>query len=161
MDADPVYAAASALISGRGAFLRCDRGDALYVTNLPMKCERADDVRPALARAGFSVTEAGGCLYLTPADAWMDRFGQWALEQTAQSPLTIQLMKRRGYGISAPERALWIAGLKTLRVGRSDGYEKRLRRTAAEALRLRAGGGLWACGLINDMNEQYEREDRL
>ena len=66
------------LLSGTGAFLRCDRGGALYVTNLPARCDRWRELAQAMRDAGFRVEERGALLAVVPDGAWRTRFEQWA-----------------------------------------------------------------------------------
>ena len=79
----PVREAALELLDGvKGVFLRCDRGDALYVTNEPMRTEQKIDWEAA----GFRVREERGLAFLLPDDCWADRIYEWASERVGMGP---------------------------------------------------------------------------
>jgi len=139
------------------AFLRCDRGVHLYVTNAP-------------ALGGGAVPEeflgerAGGLLYLTPEDVWIDAFTRWAEPRCAGNALYREFLRFERRAVDGASRALWLAGLKALELGareaERENYERKVRQCAALSLRAREGGGaLAACAAClailreNDENE--------
>ncbi len=148
---NPIRTRVGAALDGTGAFLRCDRGGALYVTNLPSR--RADwrERAAALEAAKVRCEARGGLLFLTPEPGWAAAFAAWAEESIAVGALTRQLDKRRGMPLCAQEEACWIEGLKRLELNDAGDYERTLRQTAAVALRKRCGGLLYACGLCLDL----------
>ena len=58
----PIRVRAEALLAGTGAFLRRDRGGALYATNLPAKQKDWEAVTAALEGEGFIVSQNGALL---------------------------------------------------------------------------------------------------
>ena len=129
-----------------GAFLRRDRGEALFVTDAPRVAPGAN-WPSVLARAGFLAAERGGLLCLTPDSAWHTR-----LEDACPAPpdaLCRGLFCFAGREIEAESLALFAAGARVL------GFERRLRQRAAACLRTQNpashGGGLYACALLNHL----------
>ena len=147
----PIRARAEALLAGTGAFLRRDRGGALYATNLPAKQKDWEAVAAKLEAEGFAVSKSGALLFLAPTLRLADEFARWAEKDAIQSELTRQLSKRRGLPVCEAEEACFIAGLKQMELNDRGDYEKRLRQTAAVALREKRGGLLYACGLCLDL----------
>ena len=147
-------AAASAALP-EGAFLRRDRGDALFVTDAPRLRPRA--VWPAaLAEAGFACTQTGGLLRLVPDARWPRR-----LEAERPEPpdaLCASLVRFRGMEPEAESLRLFALGAKCLEVGGDAArFDRLLRQRAAVCLRSNAlnpkkpprGGGLYACALLD------------
>ena len=134
-----------------GAFLRRDRGEALFVTDAP---RIAGDVgwRTALADAGFWVRERGDLARLTPGPEWLAR-----LEAEYPAPpdaFCRGFVRFAGRAVEPKSLALFALGARLLDGGADDGrFERRLRQRAAECLRMNPstprGGGLYACALLN------------
>ena len=145
-DAGPLRqlrAAARAALPAR-AFLRRDRGDALFVTNAPAFDPALQDI------PGFSAERRGGLLYLLPDASWLARW-----ERRSPEPPDDLCAKLRRFRGATPDREnlLLIAqGLKLLDGGATPedtaGYDRAVRRRAAVALRGGCGGGLYASALI-------------
>lgn len=136
----------------RGVFLRCDRGNALYVSNYPARTETQIDW-PAL---GFHDRVEGGLAFLTPDGRWMKEFERWARERVS-FPVLTEAVKNADFGGLQPEdMSLFVEGVKSLEL-RSDAavYERAVRQRAAVCLRTKCGGAaITACALIADlMNE--------
>lgn len=149
---NPIRERLESLLSGTGAFLRCDRGGALYATNLPARCDHWRELAQAMRDAGFQVEERGALLAVVPDRAWRTRFEQWAAEQSCESELTRLFRQSAGQSVCDAETRAWIEGVKRLELCQGLGdYEKTLRQAAAVALRKRCGGALYACGLCLDM----------
>ena len=140
-----------------GAFLRRDRGDALFVTDAP-RLGAGASWREALARAGFLCEESGALARITPGSAWLK-----ALEAEHPVPpdaLCKSLMRFAGLAPDAESLRLFALGARLLDGEMDDGrFERALRRRAAECLRLNAGrtepcgGGLYACALLRTIKE--------
>lgn len=138
-----------------GAFLRRDRGDALFVTDAPRISARMDWAG-ALFEAGFYCTGSGGILRLWPAEVWLTR-----LEAACPDPpdtLCQSLLRFRGRIPDGESLKLFAFGMRCLDGG--DGaarFDRQLRQRAAACLRLNAmnpsdptrGGGLYACALLD------------
>lgn len=149
------------------AFLRRDRGEALFVTDAPALRPQTDWAA-ALAGAGFDCARAGNLLRLWPGAMWLIR-----LERACpQPPDALSRSLARFLGL-APEREsldLFALGARALDGGEGGGaYDRRLRRRAAECLRLNRitpiepirGGGLYACALLDHIimeEDHYEAE---
>lgn len=139
--------AARALLP-ENAFLRRDRGAALYITDAPRR-----GACPDWASAGFIAREANGLVRLTPGPVWLER-----LEAEYPGPpdrLSESLSRFRG----APDEAalaLFALGVRCLEAGDDPTeYEGRLRRRAAVCLREHLpGGGLYACGILRYIIEK-------
>ena len=134
--------AAAASLLPEGAFLRRDRGDALFVTDAPRRGTVPDG-----AAMGFICDMKDGLARLTPGPEWLERLE--ARHPDPPDPLCASL--RRFHG--PPDRdtlRLFAAGAKLLDGAPNDPtYARRVRQAAAVALREhRGGGGLYACGLI-------------
>lgn len=154
------HAAASAL--PEGAFLRRDRGDALFVSNAPRLCADGDWTL-ALNRAGFCCEVSGGLLRLWPDGTWLAR-----LEAEYPQPpdaLCEGLSRFAGLAPEAGSLALFALGAKALEAGAGGAaYDKALRQRAALCLRLNRtepdqptrGGGLYACALLNFIIKEEE-----
>ena len=154
--------AAAAALPG-GAFLRRDRGDALFVTDAPRLGDRMDWAGP-LFEAGFYCAVSGGLLRLWPAGIWLSR-----LEAACPEPpddLCQSLSLFRGRDPDGESLKLFAFGLRCLDGG--DGaarFDRKLRQRAAACLRLNAmnpseptlGGGLYACALLDHELEVQNR----
>lgn len=154
-------AAAAALPAG--AFLRRDRGDALFVTDAPRISARMDWAGP-LFETGFYCTGSGGLLRLWPAEIWLTR-----LEAACPEPpdaLCQSLLRFRGHIPDGESLKLYAFGMRCLDGG--DGaarFDRQLRQRAAACLRLNAmnpsdptrGGGLYACALLDHELEVQDR----
>lgn len=149
---NPIRERLEGLLNGTGAFLRCDRGGALYATNLPTRCDRWRELAQAMGAAGFLIEERGALLAVVPDRAWRTHFEQWAAEQCGESELTRLFRQSAGQSVCDEETRAWIEGVKRLELRQGLGdYEKAVRQAAAVALRKRCGGALYACGLCLDM----------
>ena len=128
------------------AFLRRDRGDALFVTNAPRLRPEAD-WRAALADAGFSCETQGGLLFLTPGQRWLDRLQACFPEPADHFSGTLA---RFAALPATPEALLLFArGARILDGEPDDGaFERGLRQAVAVALRRGGSGGLYACALL-------------
>jgi hypothetical protein len=154
-------AAAAAL--PEGAFLRRDRGDALFVTDAP-RFSAETDWAARLFEAGFFCTDNGGLLRLWPAEIWLTR-----LEAACPDPpdaLSQELLRFRGRSADGESLKLFALGIRCLDGG--DGatrFDRQLRQRAATCLRLNAmnpsdptrGGGLYACALLDHELEVHSK----
>ncbi len=148
--AEQLRAAARAALPER-AFLRRDRGDALFVSDAPRLCPPSEWA-PALDRAGFIHKADGGLLRLTPGPAWLER-----LEARFPEPpdaFCATLARFRGVPPEAESLALFAQAVKLLDgAPNDDRFDRQLRQRAAVCLRLNQnnnithGGGLYACAL--------------
>ena len=139
------------------AFLRRDRGDALFVTNAPV----FDPVIPSIP--GFILIPAGKLLQILPDESWLAEIER----QEAPDHLAASLLRFREI---APDNAglrLFARGLKILDMGASaaaneaEAYGCDLRRMAALALRNAAcGGGLYAAAcILHLLNHQIQKKE--
>ena len=136
----------------RGAFLRRDRGDALFVTDAPRRMPGAD-WQALFAPHGFDARPEGTLLRLTPGPAWID-----AVEAAFPDPpdaLSASLSRFRGLPPDPESLALFAMLTRALDAGESAAKPDRpLRQRAATVLRLNArgdppqGGGLYACAVV-------------
>jgi len=129
----PMRAAALACLQNvQGAFLRCDRGEALYVTNAPARTDACID----WAQAGFTARHEGKLTFLTPDPQWLERFVCWAEEQVETPCLSRMLHEVCFGGPDEEDMRLWIEGIKRLEM-KADAadYEKLVRQRAADCLR--------------------------
>lgn len=148
-----------------GAFLRRDRGGALFVTDAPRRAP-GSGWPDRFAGAGFIGREAEGLVHLTPGAAWLKQ-----LEAAFPEPpdgFSATLFRFAGLAPDGAALALFAQGVRTLDAKQNDGeFERRLRQRAAEALRAdshdaRIRGGLYACALIRYMIEEDEdHEDQV
>ena len=131
-----------------GAFLRRDRGDALYVTDAPLRGGKVD-----WAAAGFICREVEGLARLTPSTVWLDRLE--ARYPEPPDPLCRSLRRFSGPP-DAAALALFARAVKQLDGGERDPrYSRDLRQRAAVCLREHIpGGGLYACALANYLIEK-------
>lgn len=134
-----------------GAFLRRDRGDALFVTDAPLRGGSVD-----WAAAGFICRENEGLARLTPSAIWLQR-----LESLCPEPPGPLCRSFRRFSGPPDDVALTLfaRAMKRLDGGERDPrYARDLRQRAAVCLREHIpGGGLYACALANYMIEK-ERE---
>ena len=118
-----------------GAFLRRDRGDALFVTDAPRIGPRAD-WSLALAEAGFLCAGTDGLLRLWPDAGWLTR-----LEQACPDPpddLCRSLLRFRGLSPDGAGLKLFALGLRCLDGGEGAArFDRLLRQRAAQCLRER------------------------
>lgn len=128
------------------AFLRRDRGDALFITNAPAFEGCPDAIR------GFLPERQGNMLRILPDDTWIS-----LLEHAGDAPpdfLCASLLRFRGQIPNRTNLALFARGLKLLddihAAAEADiaAFDRLLRQRAALALRGKCGGGLYACALI-------------
>ena len=145
------------LPDARGVFLRCDRGEALYVTNAPARAAAQID----WAAAGFDARDKGKLTFLWPKKRWIPLFADWAAERTRCKGLTDALRNACFGETDEEDMRLWIEGVKRLeRRGDAREYEKMVRQRAAVCLRKRQGGGtLAACALIVEMMNEGGMKD--
>ena len=158
--------AAAAKLPDR-AFLRRDRGEALFVTNAPRLCPDAD--WPAvLSAVGFDTALSGGLLRLWPGACWLTR-----LEAAWPDPpdaFCASLRRFRGCAPEPESLRLFALGARCLDGG--DGatrFDRLLRQRAAVCLRLNAtnphepplGGGLYACALLDYALEVNDDETQM
>lgn len=151
-------AALDCLAGERGVFLRCDRGDSLYVTNAPSRMEKSVD----WAQAGFAARIDGGLAFLIPEGGWIARFNGWAQARVQEKRLSGAIGNAAFSEADGEDILLWIEGIKRLELrGNAAEYEKMVRRRAAVCLREKRGGGtLVSCALIVDMmNEGGIRDE--
>ena len=155
---NPVRRAAQQALNGcAGAFVRCDRGEGLYVTNAPQRTGNALALCEGLQRAGFMVEEQGGLWRLTPREGLVRALTAW-LEGEEQS-LYLPAWQDRAEQLA--DWALLWEGIKRLEMPGDRaalvGYEKKLRQRAALCLRTGAGGGMLPlCGqLLSRIEREY------
>lgn len=158
----PMRGAALALLpKARGIFLRCDRGEALYVSNVPARAdERAD-----WESAGFSVRKTDSLLFLTPNQCWLEPFCVWAGSAHCES---VRSLAAASFGeVEKADLRLWTVGVKLLEMGADEKaaaeYDRQVRQRAAVCLRQKRGGGtLKAAALCAEMIRQrgvFSHED--
>lgn len=135
------------LIPGR-AFLRRDRDAALFITNAP-RIAPDPAFENAVREAGFITAEENGLMRISPGPAWLLN-----LEAEYPAPpdhLSGTLLRFKGEAPVPEAMALFALGLRILDGDPPDNYEDRLRRCAAVCLRKHAGGGLYACAVVNHL----------
>ena len=157
---NPIRAAAQRMLDGvPGAFLRCDRGRALYVTNAGMRSAEQIDWNAA----GFEEENVRGLTFLSPGSCLTKAFQTWAMESVSGEGLAAAVGNACFFEMLPEDRTLFIEGVKRLEMnGDAAGYEKLVRQRAAVCLREKRGGGtLYACALIADMMKRggTENED--
>lgn len=133
-----------------GAFLRRDRGEALFVTDAP-RIAASVPWQDALAEAGFLIEERGGLAFLTPGPGWLG-----GLEAEYHAPLDEfcrGFIRFAGRKIEPESLALFALGARILDGGADEGrFDRRLRQRAAVCMRDKStscGGGLYACALLD------------
>lgn len=156
---NPVRAAAQARLEQmKGAFLRCDRGTALYVTNAPVRSEQEID----WAEAGFNARTEGKLTFLTPGLCWLEPFGRWVQAKAGEPHLSSAVSNACFGDAEEADVRLWIEGIKRMELKNpAQEYEKMVRQRAAVCLREKRGGAtLPVCGLIVDfLNEGGEANE--
>ena len=152
---NPLRARAEArLCAGRAAFLRCDRGRGLYITDARLD----EPLRAALEEDGLCAQRAGNLWRLTPGERALPALEDWLFGEA--DPLRLP-----GFDEALEEDwALLSEGLKRQELNGDSAalaeYEKRLRRRAAECLRTRRGGGLLVlCGRLLGRIEREKGEN--
>ena len=139
-----------------GAFLRRDRGEALFVTDAPLRAPETDWTA-RFGEVGFACRIEGGLARLTPDARWLQRLA----DAYPEPPDDLCASLRRFDGpVDAPSLHLFARGLKALDAGtRDDGFSRAVRQRAAVCLRdsTQSGGGLYACALLQTLMEG-ERE---
>lgn len=146
----PVRKEALRLLEGiKGAFLRCDRGDALYVTNAPQRT----DVKIDWEAAGFHVREERGLAFLTPDDRWISCLYDWAAGQGEMSSAAEHIARASSGIVEEEDRLLMMECIKRLEMkGEAEECDRMVRQRAAVCLRKKQGGGtLPVCALLVDM----------
>ena len=138
-----------------GATLRRDRGDALFVTDAPVRAG-GGNWASGLAEAGFIVRADGHLAHLTPGPDWITR-----LEADWPEPpdsLSATLIRYRGLSPDGAVLSLIAMGLRALDGGQEGpAYDRLLRQRAALCLRAPdrySPGGLYACALIDHLIER-------
>ena len=146
-----------------GAFLRRDRGDALFITDAP-RIDPGADRAVRLNAAGFTCAGSGGLLRLWPAEIWLTR-----LEAATPDPpddLCRGLFRFRGKAPDGASLKLFALGMRCLDGGEgATRFDRLLRQRAAQCLRENAmnpddptrGGGLYACALLDHELEVQHR----
>ena len=130
-----------------GAFLRRDRGDALYVTDAPRRGADAD-----WGGAGFLCRTEDGLAYLTPGPRWLSQLE--ARYPEPPDPLCASFVRFTGEP-DAEVLRLFARAVKQLDGGVDPHFNRQLRQCAAARLREhRSGGGLYACALANHLIEK-------
>lgn len=127
-----------------GAFLRLDRGEALFVTDAPRR-----GACPDFDAVGFLCRVENGLAYLAPGPEWLLTLE--AEYPEPPNPLCASLKRFDGPPDDKTIR-LFCLGLKQ---PGSAAYDRRLRQLAAATLRKHeARGGLYACGLVQYLSEK-------
>ena len=130
-----------------GAFLRRDRGDALFVTDAARR-DPGTDWPERFSRAGFVCRGREQLIFLTPAHTWIAR-----LEDEYPDPpdhFCATLSRFRGLEADGESLTLFALGAKALDGGESlERYDRLLRQRAAVCLRAKdGGGGLYGCAVV-------------
>lgn len=129
----------------KGAFLRCDRGNALYITNAALRSDEVID----WAAAGFDAQMKGKMTFLIPQDRWIAPLKEWLMEQGRGTKLHDAVCNADFGEIQLEDRQLLIDGIKQLEIRTNLDYEKAVRQRAAVCLRTKRGGGtIGVCALI-------------
>lgn len=146
VDAGPLRqmrAAARAALPPR-AFLKRDRGSALFVTNAPAFDPTLHDI------PGFILERRGALLAILPDRIWISR-----LERRHPEPpdaFCASLLRFRGQAPDRENLLLFAQGAKLLDAERAAAaiaaYDRALRQRAAVALRGGCGGGLYAAAVL-------------
>lgn len=146
---NPVRQAALALLPEvRGVFLRCDRGNSLYVTNAPALTDEKIDFESA----GFIRKGEKGLIFLTPGEEWAERIKTWLETRVPVQSLSCSMGGPAFGSIRDEDMLLLIEGIKALEMyDNARDYEKKVRQRAAVCLREKQGGGtLRVCALMVD-----------
>lgn len=141
-------AAARALRQEERAFLRTDRGSALYVSDLPRRGAVLEPILRALDAQDFDSCIQNGLLFITPRAAWISRLDEWVrpfVPADEQLRLLDRLAER---AVSREDFSLWLTAVKLLERGNAEddqaALDKRLRKQAAVCLRQKQNGGALA-----------------
>ena len=131
-----------------GAWLKRDRGDALFVTDAP-RCAPGVDWSGRFQSSGFDCRIEGGLARLSPGAAWPEALSAEYPEPPDQ---LCKALQRFNGPPDAQALRLFSRGLKALDAGVPDpGYDRAVRRRAAECLRAGGGGGLYACAILQHL----------
>lgn len=140
------------------AFLKRDRGDALFITNAP-----AFD--PALRELpGFIAERRGALMAVLPDAGWVAR-----LERRCPEPpdeLSASLLRFRGQAPDRENLVLFARGAKLLdapgaaSAAEIGAFDRALRQRAALALRGGCGGALYAASVLNARIRQRYAESK-
>ena len=162
-DLPGILRAAATAVLPEGAFLRRDRGGALFITDAPRIQPHTDWSIP-LAGAGFDCAGDEGVLRLWPAEGWLTRLE--AAHPDPTGDLCKSLLHFRGRTPDGESLRLFALGVRCLEAGEGAArYDRQLRQRAAVCLRLNAmnpldppcGGGLYACALLDNALEVQNR----
>lgn len=126
------------------AFLKRDRGEALFVTNAPVFDPEIREI------PGFILTRNGNLLHILPDASWLARAEQAA----PPDHLSASLLRFREEPVSRESLLLFARGCKLLEeenlpAAEIEAYDRSLRQRAAMALRGEPGGGIYACAILN------------
>lgn len=126
------------------AFLRRDRGDALFVTNAPCFAD-APALQNSLEAVGFVCAKRGGVLRISPGSALLT-----SLEVRWPPPdfFCASLARLRGREPCGDALDLFALGVRLLEHAGTADYSRRARQLAAVCLRENLGGA-YACALID------------
>ncbi len=134
------------------AFLKRDRGDALFVTNAPAFAPELREV------PGFLAERRGALLYLLPEPAWLLRW-----ERRFREPpdaLCESLARFKGMPPDRENLSLFARAAKLLdghpSPGEVEALDRELRQRAAVALRGGCGGGLYAAAILLHMLDRRD-----
>lgn len=137
------------------AFLKRDRGDALWITNVPAFDTEFCQI------PGFICARRGGLLCLLPDEGWVRR----CEDQPPLDVLSEAFVRFRGQDTDLDALKCFAEGLKLLEGGAllegARSYEQKLRQRTA--LALRGGcpqGALYACALLNARLKTSEKNKR-
>ena len=128
------------------AFLKRDRGDALFITNA-LRIDPDCGIVSRLSEKGFIVTEDNGLVRILPGRDML--LGSEKRYPEAPDHLSGTLMRFSGTEPEQENLVLFAQGLRILDGDPAADYEQRLRKRAAVCLRNHTGGGLYACAVIN------------
>ena len=135
-----------------GAFLRRDRGDALFITDAP-RHRPQKDWEQILSNVGFDCELNQGMLRLYPSAAWLESLSaRFSVPPDAFCASALRFASRP---TETDSLRLFALGVRILD-GESgaEAYDRLLRRRMAVCLRSGGGGGLYACALIKYLIER-------
>jgi len=139
------------------AFLRRDRGDALFISNAPTFDPGMREI------PGFTIEVREKLMHILPDAGWLARLE--AAEP--QDQLSRSLLRFRGQAPDHDNLRLFAQGLKLLDFPGSapeaeiEAYDRALRQRAALALRGGCGGGLYAAALVNAQVQFIKGEKQI
>lgn len=139
----PVRRAARDLIANvYGAFLRVDRGSALYVSDAPRRGAQPDELRRVFDREDFDVVLNRGLLFITPRINWMLRVTEAIYRPEYEDEQARLLARLSGRGAMDFEYALWLDAVKCAEGAPvlPNAFERSIREAAAACLRTGHGG---------------------